>query len=300
MVHSWHISQCLFLHMSSLKEWIYSLKYSLQQPDCQNDRTGWDHTGLPDDSLKLLCPVSSLSETSRETKRHGSNCNQILFYLIFSFIKFRFKLIKETWSLCTSTHTRAQTYVYTVWMSVFRTRLVYVTSRGAADRYCFCILTNLSTVSRTWDLWDFTDASGLERYNTCWVDSEADCVLTNRLHFPAGHSAVCGCQRASLLPFICCVNWPSVGMVTWSWQIWIKDLWDFEILSVLVNVSKLAGHEMCNVSGVICIPVCANACVWWCMHKFICCFHSSKHVAAFAHNQLPFFVCLHVNWKDEK
>lgn len=30
------------------------LKYSLQQPDCQNNWTGWDHTGLFDGNQELL------------------------------------------------------------------------------------------------------------------------------------------------------------------------------------------------------------------------------------------------------
>lgn len=37
------------------------------------------------------------------------------------------------------------------------------------------------------------------------IQTQANCVLPNRLQFPAGRSVVCGCQRASPLPFICCV-----------------------------------------------------------------------------------------------
>lgn len=37
------------------------------------------------------------------------------------------------------------------------------------------------------------------------IQTQAYCVLTNRLQFPAGRSVVCGCQRAYPLHFICCV-----------------------------------------------------------------------------------------------
>lgn len=64
-------------------------------------------------------------------------------------------------------------------------------------------------------LWDFTEESSSEKAqrNTERIQIQAHRVLTNRLQFPAGRSMVCGCQRASPLPFRCCViSWQQACM----------------------------------------------------------------------------------------
>lgn len=130
------------------------LKYSLQQPECQNSWTGWDHTGLFDDNQELL-------------KRSGLHWerlegNRADLQLIFT-LKLRWsKPVKAPW-------VRAQSRLQTVFIL-----LVNLVGEGAAGN---CLLQTRRVSEAAADMWE----SMLRRSFTEQIQTQANCVLANRI-----------------------------------------------------------------------------------------------------------------------
>lgn len=134
---------------------------------------------------------------------------------------------------------------------------------GGASPRCFCCSQNLerrstNPASVCWASQKRRQPGKKGSTHAERLQTQANCVLTNRLDFPAGCSCGLCCQRASLLPFICAIisrQQASVaGGVELTWQIYIKDLSGWETCE---RISRLLNRTN-TLFAFIGLPVCAK------------------------------------------
>lgn len=238
MVRSSQQQHWFFLHMSSVKKWT-CLKYSLQQPDL----TGWDHTGLFDENLKLLRHLCLHYQRLQGQLRDVGVRLQPRAPLLY--LQFQVKLIKDP---------EACVWVY-VHMHTYRIYCIYCVN--------VCVPNHFSVCACDWEKcpWQMLllhphkpedtvrgqqISVGIQRWERLrkvrrtLSGSRPEQTVSSLTGFSFLLVALWCVDVKEHLRSLSYVVQLAISrhawLLTWSWQIWIKDLWGFEIQTVLVNI----------------------------------------------------------------